>query len=198
MLQREKVCYWSQYSSCPHILQGASAQCIRHSCYPGRLRGWLDNKVEKGHLKSFSSLEQYGGALRRKQNFTLHNVSPQHHLLINKHLFYTGKMEGCSHFVLSSKFFFSQWLAGAFPTLRVCAGEFSFISSSSNSRFNFHQLIKVPCSVVFGEKQRAWQQQRSMQWLTYMGLLGLKVWAQTRSSQERQRSLVQESWKAEM
>lgn len=143
MLQREKVCYWSQYSSCPHILQGASAQCIRHSCYPGRLRGWLDNKVEKGHLKSFSSLEQYGGALRRKQNFTLHNVSPQHHLLINKHLFYTGKMEGCSHFVLSSKFFFSQWLAGAFPTLRVCAGEFSFISSSSNSRFNYHQLIKA-------------------------------------------------------
>lgn len=107
MLQKEKVCYWSQYSSFPHILQGSSAQCIRHSCYPWRYRGWLVNKVEKSHLKSFSSSVQYS---QIKQIFTEY-TSPH----ISKHVFLHWK-EAKDLLTLNSavKFFFCRLFVGMY------------------------------------------------------------------------------------
>lgn len=194
MLQKEKVCYWSQYSSFPHILQGSSAQCIRHSCYPGRYSGWLANKVEKGHLKSFSSSEQYGHTL--KENKSSHSTSPQHHPHISKHVLYTGKKGRILPLQIVQSTFCSavSWGSllglhwGVLP-LHVHTGNFWFICSSSNPQFNFYQFIKDLHS-VFGEKARVSLAMPTLcnDWLM-LELTGLKDWAQRfRSSQKSQRS----------
>lgn len=175
MLQKEKICYWSQYSSSPHILQGSSAQCIRHSCYPGRYSGWLANKVEKGHLKSFSSSGRYGHTL--KENKSSYSTSPQHHPHISKHVFYTGKKGRILPLEIVQWIFSPAVSWGSLLGLRW--GALPLHVQIGNSwlifllQFNFYQVIKDLHSVgVCRKGKREPGCAHSMQWLTYVGTHG--------------------------